>query len=136
MPEAVGGALELDGDEGLPLARPVKPTSTADDRVDHRLTDEEGEELVQDQPLVVPGDQPPRLAVHLGGVRGATGAQPVDPVVVELQEGRLEPANNNILVVARVGDDRGPVRQPRQILEQAARLDLRLRPVGLVVQVR
>src|SRR5262249_60360452 len=44
--------LELDRDERLVVARQIKPPSPGEDVVDHRVSDEEGQELVQDHPVV------------------------------------------------------------------------------------
>jgi hypothetical protein len=87
--EAVRGHRELDRDEGV-VAPPVVLRAVGQHVVDHPLADRGGEELVQDQPLVVPAHHPLGLGEPLpGGVAGAEVGLDVgqDPVV-EAQEGQ------------------------------------------------
>jgi hypothetical protein len=56
---------------------------------------------------------------------------------VEEDEGTLQPGDDQVLVVARVGDDRGAVRQAGQVLEEPAGPDQHLgRIVRHVVEHR
>jgi hypothetical protein len=59
VPEPVAGALELDGNELLTGGRAVEPAAVPQDVVHHRLPDELRQELVQDDPLVVPANELP-----------------------------------------------------------------------------
>jgi hypothetical protein len=52
------------------------------------------------------------------------GGHEAHGVVVKAEEGGLEPADNEILVVPRVGDDRGTMAVARHVFEEAAALDL------------
>ena len=47
----------------------------------------------------------------------------------------MQAGDDHVLVVARIADDRGAVGAPRQVLEQAAALDLQLDVVAGVVQL-
>jgi hypothetical protein len=59
----------------------------------------------------------------------------IDGTVVEEQEGAVEPGDDQVLVVARIADDRGAVGAARQILEGAAAFDRELDAVIGVVQL-
>jgi hypothetical protein len=61
-------------------------------------------------------------------------AHVVDCAVVEEQERAVQSGDDQVLVVARVGDDRAAVRATRQVLEAPAALDLQLDVVDRVVQ--
>jgi hypothetical protein len=41
----------------------------------------------------------------------------VDRSVVEEDESAVQPGDDQVLVIARIGNDRGAVRQARQVLE-------------------
>ena len=70
-----------------------------------RLADDLRQELVHDEPLVVPGRQPPRLGEDRRRVvRCPLRAHVVDGVVVEEQERAVQAGDDQVLVVARVGD--------------------------------
>ena len=97
--------------------------------VDQRLPDDLRQELVHDDPLVVPAHQALRFAEDL--VRApATIARGdvVDRLVVEHQERRVQTGKDDVLVVARIAEDRRAVRSARQIFEQSAVLDAQLDP--------
>jgi hypothetical protein len=132
--EAVRRTLELDRDERVAV-REVEPAACGQDRVDPALANEEWQELVEDQPVVVPRQQPPGAGEYLVGVGVPLAAHLVDGVVVEEQERRVQAGDDQVLVVSRITDDRGVVRRPRQILEQAAALDPELDRVGRVVEM-
>ena len=65
----------------------------------------------------------------------ARATQLVDDAVVEQQERGVEPGDHQVLVVARVGDDRSPRGVTRQVLELAAVLYSEFRAVLRVVQL-
>ena len=146
-----------------PASRPVEAPASRQDLVDQRGADDVRQELVDDDPLVVPRDEPARFGEHdcaaarsrgsrrtlrIGRRRRVFGLFVVvdataagrrrsarsmsTTLVVEAQEGRLQPADDDVLVVPRVGDDRGAARGARQIFEAAfgGLLDLELHAVG------
>lgn len=105
MAVAVRSDRELDRDERLaapvvePAAGPLAGPPV--DVVDHFLPDDQRQELVHNDPLIVPPDEllraleQPRATPEL-----------VDHRVVELQERELELRDDQVLVVARVSDQR------------------------------
>jgi hypothetical protein len=105
VPEAVRRALELHRHRRLAPLGLVKAGTVAQNVVDHRLPDEQRQELVQDHPLVVPGGELPSRGE---GVlrRLLLGSHVVDRVVVEQDERAVQPGDHQILVVARIRDDR------------------------------
>ncbi len=132
--EPIRRRLELHGNEAFAHARPVEKAAVPQHVVHRRLPDDQRQVRVEDDPMVVPCRQ---LAPLLeSGVGVAVDARPIDRVVVEEDERALEAGDHQVLVVARVGDDRRVVRVSRQILEQASRLDPELRPVDRLVQLR
>jgi tetratricopeptide (TPR) repeat protein len=123
--EPVRGRLELHRDEPLAHARPVE--AAALQHVGNQsLPDDQRHELVENDPVVVPRRQLPRLLE--GGIGVAVRARRLDCVVVEEDGGALQARDHHGLVVTRVGDDCSvrPVARPRQILEDAARVDAEL----------
>ena len=62
--------------------------------------------------------------------------QRVDRLVVEEDERAVQPRDDHVLVVSRIAEDRADVRRARQVLEEPAGLDLQLRAVDRVVQLR
>ena len=123
MAVAVRGVRELDRDERLPVG-PVVARAGRAELVHQRVADDAGEELVDDQPLVVPGERPPRLVEELR-VLDAVLAEPVDQLVVRADEGNLHLAHEDVHVVARVADERCALLVPRHVavvLEQLCRV--------------
>ena len=72
---------------------------------------------------------------YVGRVAEPLAAQQVDRAVVEGGEGAMQPGDDEVLVVARVADDRRAVRAAREILEEAAAFELELDVVGWVVEL-
>jgi hypothetical protein len=103
--------------------------------IDHVLADDLWQELGDDQPVVVPGRQAPRRLEHLGRAAEPFAAHVVDRAVVEGGEGAMQPRDDQVLVVARVADDRRAVRPTREVLEEAAAFKLELDVVGWVVEL-
>ena len=66
---------------------------------------------------------------------GAIGPQHVHYLVVEAQKGRLQTADDDVLVVARVGDDGCPTARAGKVLEAAGLLDLELHAVARIVEI-
>ena len=130
MAKAVRGALELDRHERD--ARPVEAAAVVHDPVGQRLADEQRQELVDDHPLVVPACQPLRPLEHFIVVGAAVARlHIVDRGVVEQQERGVQPGEHQVLVVARVADDRHAFGIARQILEWPDAADLELDPGAL-----
>ena len=133
----VRAGLELDRHERFITTR-VEPTpadGVAEERlVGKLLADNMREELVEDDPLVVPGRQAPSLGKRVGWIADTSGTNGIDSVVVEQQEGALQAGDDHVLVVARIGDDCLQCRGPREILEQASGFEAELDPVGGVVE--
>jgi hypothetical protein len=71
----------------------------------------------------MPRRQSPRLIEDARGVGLAARADAVDGLVVERHDGRGETGDHQILVVARIHDDRAPGSGARQILERSAALE-------------
>ncbi len=95
---------------------------------------------MDDDPLVVPGGEPAGDAIDVRRAQAAVVLlDPIHCLVVKEDERRLQARDHQVLVVSRVGDDGGPVRVPRQILEETSVLDTELRgkaspPSGSVVE--
>ena len=70
------------------------------------------------------------------GLLHAVRPHGVDGMVVEQEEGAVQAGEDHVLVVSGIARERTHVRGPREVLEEAARLDLELRAIGRVVQVR
>ena len=120
----------------------------AQDVVDHRLADDLGKVLVDQQPLVVPqrdlaGDEEREVAVRHGQPPSADGkplevdaAELVDHAVVEQDVGAVQAGDHHVLVVAGIAEQRAvgavAVRDPGHVLVHAAGTDLELRPDGAV----
>ena len=101
---AVRGVGELERDERLAVD-PVALAAAIEQPCGELGSDQGREEVVQDHPLVVPGEREPRLVEHrrLGL---AVRAQPIDEQVVGAQEGDLQLVHEQVAVVARVADQR------------------------------
>ena len=120
-----------------PTERTIDAPAVSEDVVDERLPDDLRQELVHDDPLVVPAHQALRFAEDL--VRApATIARSdvVDCFVVEHQERRVQTGKDDVLVVARIAEDRRAVRRARQIFEQSAVLDAQLDAAERLARVR
>ena len=78
------------------------------------------DEVEEDDPLVVPGGDPPRLLEERrAGQRRRVGrASMVDDLVVELQEREVRLRDQQVLVVALVADHRRPLVAARQVVRQ------------------
>ena len=135
MPEPVSTRLELHGDVALAHSRPVEPAPVPDDVVHHRLADDLRQQLVQHEPLVMPGGQLPRLRER-GVASEAMRARPIHRVVVEEDERAVQPSDHQVFVVAWVRNDRVAAVPAGQILELAAEADPQLCAVPPVVEPR
>jgi hypothetical protein len=125
----------------------------AQDVVHHLLADDPGQEVVHDDPLVVPPDQPLDLLEQVVPAQRAVGRDGLHDGVVEPQHRAVQLGDQDVLVVAGVADQRtagedGPaVALPRLVARQvrarpAAGLEADLlaqpeagQPGGLVVHV-
>ena len=130
----------------------------AENAVDEAGAENLRQEFVEDDPLVVPRDDPASLveravsatAIEIVVVTLAAGhalvvdrraevpifPQHVDDVVVEQQHRDLDPRDHHVLVVPRVRDDGRAVGHPRQVLEEAPAFDDELAPVTRLIQLR
>ena len=90
---------------------------------------------MEEEPLVVPGRRAAGRVEHRGLLH-AVRPHGVDGMVVEQEEGAVQAGEDHVLVVSGIARERTHVRGPREVLEEAARLDLELRAVGGVVQLR
>lgn len=88
---------------GRPESVPAQPI--AEDVIDEGLAANLRQELLDDNPLIVVNDRAPRIEPHIAGqvVRPPV----VDRPVVCQQEGGLQAGDDEVLVVARISDDRG-----------------------------
>ena len=139
VPKAVRRALELHRDALLSDTRPVEPSAPGEDVVDQRRTDDGRQKLVDDDPLVVPGGDLSRLRIDSAATvswPAVVVAQPVDDAVVEFHDGRMEPGEHEVFVVARIAEDGRARGGARQILEEPAALESELGAVVGVVQLR
>src|SRR6266536_6566094 len=91
----------------------------------HRLADNMRQELVKDHPLVVPHGQTMGLEVSLKvGDRWILRSDEVHRVIMKQKEGRVQPGDHHVLIVAWVTDNRHVVnRISRQVLVLTAAFD-------------
>jgi hypothetical protein len=126
--EPVGSDAELDRHEGF--AREAE--RHVGQRLAHRLgADRAGEEFVDHDPLVVPPHDPLRLFEARNAVRAASGLRRVD-LVVELQHQQVKLRDDDVLVVARIADQRAPLGVPGQIVAVRPQQELE----GLVTVIK
>jgi hypothetical protein len=105
MAVSVRAIGELDRDKGRTLGV-VEAGTTGKDRVYQLAARQLRQELVDDHPLVVPGERAPRVLEQALLVR-AVAAKLVDEPVVRSDERDLHLIHENMRVVAGVDDDRG-----------------------------
>jgi hypothetical protein len=145
VPEPVGGHRELDRHVRLvlpPVEAAVDPgvrPALVEDRGEHVGADHSPQEVVHDQPLVVPPHDP------LGRLERGLAAPPqrrvvlhqVDHLVVELEHGELQLADEGVLVVAGIAEQRGVLLVAGQVVLVVVVADEELLAVrGLVVEER
>ena len=135
VPEPVGRRLELDRHERLRPGAAGRSAGRSEDGVDHRLADDQRQELVQDEPVVVPGRQPPSLGEGSTARRCPWSRAQSTALLWNRMNAHCRPAiirfssflgSGMIAVLSLV----------REILELAAGLDPELCPVGRVVELR
>ena len=87
MAETVGCSRELNWDERFAQPRRIDSPAASEEVIHQRLTDKEWQELMQNQPLVVPRGQPPSTDECFRVVlcAGMFGAKHVHDSVVEEQ---------------------------------------------------
>ena len=113
MAVPVGGVGELDRDEGVALGA-VEAGALLEQLVDQVRADETGQEVVHDQPLVVPREGSSSFVEQVA-LRHAVGAEPVGEEVVRADEGHLHLAHERVDVVARVADQGDALLVARQV---------------------
>jgi hypothetical protein len=113
--EAIRRSRELDGHERsrLPFEesevhrRPRAADARCQDRVRHPRADDLRQEVVHHDPLVVPAHQFLRRGEGLVALeRGVPIEHAIDDPVVKVDEQQLQLRDNDVLVVARVADER------------------------------
>ena len=105
-------------------------------RTDELVADESREEVMDDGPLVVPARQPAGGLEH-PFLTHALRPGVIDELVVELDDGLVELDDDQVLVVARVRDDRPAVAVTRHVQDTVdVRLQQQLVPVGRIVELR
>ena len=110
VPEPVGGDRELDRhgrDVGRRRADLERLAPVAEHVVERRRPADARQEVMAQHPLVVLGDELARLREAL--CRRQRGGEAVDDAVVEADERQVGLRDHEVLVVARVGDDRPPL---------------------------
>ena len=98
---------------------------------------------MDDDPLIVPGHEFPRVREHTATV-AVSVVSPVSPVVaehvdhaiVEFQDRHVQSGDHQVFVVARVGDDRRAARGPGQILEEPSAFHLEFGPIARLIELR
>src|SRR5829696_2470509 len=104
----VGGVVELElgsGDRELDPA-PYGEGLGPQDVIDHRVANHPAQEVVHDDPLVVPADQPLGLFEQVVAGQRRGGRHVVDNLVVELQHGQVQLGDQQVLVVAGIAEQR------------------------------
>jgi hypothetical protein len=102
VPVAVGRVRELDRHERIGI-RPVAAWSVAQQLRDQLLADHPREQIVDDHPLVVPGQRAAGLIEQLG-LAHAIRPQPVDQPAVGADERDLHLAHEHVRVVPGIAD--------------------------------
>lgn len=131
---------EFDRDKGIPALRIVETNdrlfaSSDDDALISLLTDYPGQEIMQDDPLVVPAH---RLLTELE----IAGTQCIHHLVVKSEEGGVKLRDDQVFIIALIAKQRAPDRGvvPRQIGALVSRLvEILVRPekhVKLVVVIK
>jgi hypothetical protein len=103
----VGGIGELERDEGT-LASVVVAGSVGRKLVDQLAADQSWQEIVDDDPLVVPSGGPGSLVEQVA-FGDAVGAQAIDEAVVHLQHRQVQLRHEKVNVVTRVANQRQPL---------------------------
>ena len=124
VPEAVGGHGELHRHERVAGPRkeaqvghrPARGRVGLEDVVHHRRARDAGQEVLDHHPLVVPRDQPPRLLEQRRTGHPRVRLDPIDHPVVELDHRQVQLGDDDVLVVARVADQRPSLLVSGQIL--------------------
>ena len=123
MAVAIRGIGELDGDERRALGS-IELRPVGEQFRDELRADEAREEVVHDQPLVMPAQHAARFVEHVA-LGCCVIAHAVDDQVVGLDERDLHLAHEDVDVVARVADEREPLAVARHVavvLEQLGRV--------------
>ena len=132
--EPVGGDRELDRDERR-VTPAVEPTPATQDVLDEVLADDRGQELMHDDPLVMPAHEPLGTVKDAVGVGHALGRDRLYDFVVELQQREVQLRDDQVLIVSRVADQCGVLAVARQVTRRGG-VDEQLGRAGLAWSYR
>jgi len=104
VPVAVGGVGELQRDPGRPRVGAVVPGPAGQQLAGQLSPDHPGQEVLQQDPLVMPGGGTAGLGEQLR-LGHPVGPQPVHQAFVEMQHGQVQLAHEQVDVVAGVADE-------------------------------
>src|SRR5512138_2280690 len=113
MAEAVGRHRKLYWDQWISFVDLIEAKPLFEDIIDAFLPNRQGQEFMQDDPLIVPADLTlSPLEESLGRLTGVrwVGPEPVDHGIVEAQHCDVKLTDNNVLIVSAVSQDRVIVR--------------------------
>ena len=133
MAVAEGRVGELQRDVRLPRLRHEPPAALGEHLLDRARPDEPGQEVVDHDPLVVPGKGDPRVVEDVG-LGHPVLTQQVDDAVVRAQQGDVQGQREQMHVVAGVADQGDALLVARHV--DTVRAEQELRRVGEVEQVR
>lgn len=142
MTETIGADGKLHRNERL-VAPTVESPAVPQHILHHRLAAGERQELVQDHPLIMPAHDALRLGERLAKVGELQlPGDVVDDRVVEAQEAEMQLRDDQVLVIARIADQRHRLTVPRhvELVRRAVRRDALDEEFdaagGLVVEMR
>ena len=110
---AEGGVGELERDDRRPVGAVAAPGGVLD-LLDQRAAHQRGQEVLDDDPLVMPHGRPPRGVEALDLV-DAVLAQAVDEPVVRADQAVVQLGDEDVHVVARIAEQRRALRVARHV---------------------
>ena len=116
--EPIGCPRKFDGHVGRGF-EPIELATVLEDRSHDTLLGQPLEEVVQDNPLIVPRHDAARLCKHRIR-RSGPARQQGDDLVVEFQESQMGLRHDEILIIAMIADKRAPLAVARQIILEFA----------------
>src|SRR5215211_6955710 len=115
MAKAIRRYRELDGDKWL-VAPLVEFAPIGQDVIHHWFANGLFQELVHDDPLVIPAYQALRLGEHLAGMREPEVAlHVIHHGVVEPEHRHVQLRDDQVLVISRIAEKRGTLVVPWQV---------------------